>query len=70
MERAQATNATAVQHIVDGCVGVGARLVHISTDYVFDGSKPGPYVESDAPNPVSVYGSTKLAGERAALQLR
>ena len=44
---------------------LGAVLVHYSTDYVFDGAKVAAYVEDDAPNPVSVYGRTKLAGERA-----
>jgi dTDP-4-dehydrorhamnose reductase len=43
----------------------GALLVHYSTDYVFDGEKQGAYVETDAPNPVSAYGKSKLAGERA-----
>ncbi|MFN8222795.1 MAG: dTDP-4-dehydrorhamnose reductase [Gaiellales bacterium] len=45
---------------------VGAPLVAFSTDYVFDGSKGAPYVESDTPNPLSVYGRTKLEGEEAA----
>ena len=44
---------------------LGALLVHYSTDYVFDGTKALPYTEDDAPNPVSSYGKTKLAGERA-----
>lgn len=43
----------------------GAVLIHFSTDYVFDGTKPGAYVETDAPNPVNAYGATKLEGERA-----
>jgi dTDP-4-dehydrorhamnose reductase len=42
-----------------------ARIIYLSTDYVFDGTKPSPYVESDEPNPQSVYGRSKRAGERA-----
>jgi len=44
---------------------LGAAMIHYSTDYVFDGSKQGAYTEDDSPNPVNVYGSSKLAGERA-----
>jgi dTDP-4-dehydrorhamnose reductase len=44
---------------------LGAAMIHYSTDYVFDGTKQGPYTEDDVPNPMNVYGSSKLAGERA-----
>jgi dTDP-4-dehydrorhamnose reductase len=46
---------------------VGGRLVYVSTDYVFDGRKREPYVETDQPNPINVYGRSKLEGERQAL---
>lgn len=47
---------------------VGARFVHYSTDYIYDGGKGAPYLEDDAPNPLNVYGASKLAGERLVLQ--
>jgi dTDP-4-dehydrorhamnose reductase len=47
------------------CATRGVTLIHISTDYVFDGAKPVPYVEDDAPSPINVYGASKLAGEQA-----
>src|SRR5204862_6613381 len=58
-------NATAAGFVADACARGNAHLVHVSTDYVFDGNKPTPYREDDAPNPMSVYGRSKLAGERA-----
>jgi dTDP-4-dehydrorhamnose reductase len=64
---ATAVNGTAVQHLADSCDQVGALLIHVSTDYVFDGTKTRWYGEDDRPNPVSAYGRSKLAGERAAL---
>ena len=59
-------NALAPGTVAEACRGIGARLVHFSTDYVFDG-REGPSDEDKAPNPLSVYGRTKLEGERNAL---
>jgi dTDP-4-dehydrorhamnose reductase len=65
IEKAMLVNGTASQYIADAAHAVGARVVYISTDYVFDGSKPTPYNEDDVPNPQSAYGASKLAGEQA-----
>ena len=62
---AMAINGTAPGIIAEELKKTGGALVHYSTDYVFDGSKAAPYSEEDTPNPLSVYGRTKLAGEEA-----
>jgi dTDP-4-dehydrorhamnose reductase len=62
-DRARAVNAGGTANVADAAASTGALLVYTSTDYVFDGEKEEPYVESDAPNPISVYGRSKLAGE-------
>ena len=62
---AMAINGTAPSILAEEAKKLGAALVHFSTDYVFDGEKPGPYTEEDAPNPLGVYGRTKLAGDEA-----
>ena len=64
---ASALNAEAVGALADICESVGATLAHFSTDYVFDGRRATPYSEDDTPAPISVYGESKLAGERLAL---
>ncbi len=61
--QAFAVNAIAVRNIAQACQKFGALLVQISTDYVFDGRKLEPYEEGDRPNPINVYGVSKLAGE-------
>jgi dTDP-4-dehydrorhamnose reductase len=62
-----AVNAIAPRHLARACTAIGARLLHVSTDYVFDGAKGAPYVETDRPNPLNVYAISKLAGEHAVL---
>ena len=68
-ERAMEVNHRAVASIVQGVQAIGARLVHISTDYVFDGAADGWYREADQVNPLGVYGRSKRAGELEALTL-
>ncbi len=63
---ARIVNATAVGELARASADIGAQFVTFSTDYVFDGTKVGGYLESDPTNPVSVYGRTKAEGERLA----
>ncbi|GAA3662819.1 dTDP-4-dehydrorhamnose reductase [Nonomuraea antimicrobica] len=65
---ALAVNGDAVRWLAEACDLVGARLLHVSTDYVFDGTAPVPYPEDATAAPVNAYGRTKLAGESAALE--
>jgi dTDP-4-dehydrorhamnose reductase len=68
-ERAWRNNALACRHIAEAAALTHAHVVAVSTDYVFDGTKPDPYVEWDAPNPLSVYGRSKLGGEEEVRRL-
>jgi dTDP-4-dehydrorhamnose reductase len=64
---AYAVNAIAPRRLARFCSEIGARFVQVSTDYVFDGTKQAPYVETDRPNPLNVYAASKLAGEHGVL---
>ena len=66
-EQALAVNAGGPANLAAACARLGARLVQVSTDYVFDGRAGRPYAEDDVPAPRTAYGRTKLAGERAVL---
>jgi dTDP-4-dehydrorhamnose reductase len=66
-ERAFAVNALGARNVARAAQGVGAYLIHVSTDYVFSGNKGSAYSEDDLPRPLSVYGNSKLAGEYFAL---
>jgi dTDP-4-dehydrorhamnose reductase len=66
---AKSINSLAPGIMAEETQRIGAVFIHFSTDYVFDGNKGAPYLENDLPNPLSVYGSTKLAGEQAVQQV-
>ncbi len=68
-ELAYRVNRDGAAHLAEAAKHVGARLIHVSTDYMFDGRKSTPYLPDDEPNPLNVYGASKLAGERAVLEI-
>jgi dTDP-4-dehydrorhamnose reductase len=63
-ESSYKVNAEGVKHLAEGCLKSKTTLIHISTDYVFDGEKNEPYTEEDLPNPINEYGKSKLLGEQ------
>lgn len=67
-ENAMLLNATAVKYLAEVCKEFNAKLIHVSTDFVFDGKGNIPLKEENKPNPLSVYGATKLKGEEFALE--
>ena len=67
-EKAFAINAEGVKYLAEACAEKGIDLIHISTDYIFDGDTNIPYSEDDFTNPLSVYGASKLEGENLALE--
>ena len=69
VELCRKINATAVENLARAAAACGARMIHVSTDYVFNGRGYRPYTEVMAPDPQSVYGSTKLEGEQALMRL-
>lgn len=68
-ERAEAVNARGAGHVAGECRRLGARLIQLSTDYVFDGAQRHPYLPEDPPHPLGVYGRTKLMGEREVTRI-
>ncbi len=67
-ERAYAINAHGAAHLAEAAAASGARLVYVSTDFVFDGSQSRPYAPTARPNPLGVYGASKAAGEQKVLE--
>jgi dTDP-4-dehydrorhamnose reductase len=68
-EKVFATNAEGMRHVALGALRCRAKVVYLSTDYVFDGKKRGPYLENDPPNPLNVYGRSKWKGEQYVQEL-
>lgn len=69
MDLAYKVNAVGTQNIASACLSTGAKMVYVSTDFVFDGQKEEPYIEFDTPDPLSIYGKSKLAGEMLASRI-
>ncbi len=69
VERAEAVNVRGTEHVAEAVRTIDARLLYVSTDFVFDGASGRPYTPDDTPKPLGVYGRTKLAGERAAQRI-
>lgn len=69
VEKVFAINAEGMKHVALGALRCGAKVVYISTDYIFDGKKGEPYIETDHPNPLNTYGESKLKGERYVQEL-
>ncbi len=67
--KAGAVNGVGTRYVAEAAGRAGARLIYISTDFVFDGRKGSPYTEKDVPNPLNVYGRTKLDGETSVTQI-
>ena len=66
-DEAMAVNATGAGNVAAATAEIGAKVLYVSSDFVFDGKKGAPYVESDVPTPISAYGRSKLSGEEATL---
>jgi dTDP-4-dehydrorhamnose reductase len=69
INKAFAVNGTGSKNVAKACRDNGAKLIYISTDYIFDGEKGNPYREDDSPNPLNIYGESKLTGERYTEEL-
>jgi dTDP-4-dehydrorhamnose reductase len=69
VDKAFMVNDQGARNVAAAAAQFGLKHVYVSTDFVFDGAKPGPYTEDDQPNPLSVYGRSKLAGEKSVLEV-